>query len=365
MRKTTILALILLTLARAGSFAQEQPGENAGRERTNGFLVLPIVFYTPETRIAGGALLNYYFREESTKPNSRLSSIVPSVIYTQNDQVMGDLLCNLYLFDNMYHWNGYFGYARFPGKFYGIGNDSRKEDEEGYTSRSVNLRVNFQRRVYTGLSVGLRFELEQLSVLDRAIDGRLASGIIAGSRGGRASGLGVAAEWDTRDNPFAPSMGEYYQVSVVRFGGFMAGDYAYTRADIDLRSYCVSDHADVFAVQTLASLSSGTPPFSMLPKLGGQSILRGFYEGRFRDRNLIALQAEYRVPLWWRFNVAGFAECGEVAADMDRFSLAGLKYSYGAGLRYAINPEERLFIRMDFGMSSESSGLYITIGEAF
>jgi len=40
--------------------------------------------------------------------------------------------------------------------------------------------------------------------------------------------------------------------------------------------------------------------------LDGDEYLRGYYLGRFRDRNLSFVQLEFRSVVFWRFGVAAF-----------------------------------------------------------
>ena len=41
------------------------------------------------------------------------------------------------------------------------------------------------------------------------------------------------------------------------------------------------------------------------------------------------------------------------------------KYAYGAGLRFRLTKRDRLNLRADYGVAAESSGFYLTLGEAF
>jgi len=100
--------------------------------------------------------------------------------------------------------------------------------------------------------------------------------------------------------------------------------------------------------------------------LGGAEIMRGYYLGRYRDKNMLVLQAEYRwAPIFWRFGLAAFAALGDVAETLDRFNLGRFKTTYGLGLRFVIDPKQRLHLRLDFGFGKETSGVYFTAGEAF
>lgn len=99
--------------------------------------------------------------------------------------------------------------------------------------------------------------------------------------------------------------------------------------------------------------------------MGGESIMRGYYQGRFSDRALLAAQAEYRLPLWWNFGGNVFVSVGEVAKAADKFEINNFKYSFGGGLRYFMDKNERMVIRLDLGFNEEGSNLYIGINEAF
>jgi hypothetical protein len=100
--------------------------------------------------------------------------------------------------------------------------------------------------------------------------------------------------------------------------------------------------------------------------LGGESGLRGYYLGRYRDNGLVCVQVEYRwVPVFWRLGLAGFVGLGEVADRPDHFTVEGLKPAGGLGLRLVPDAAARLHVRLDFAFGERSSGIYQTAGEAF
>ncbi len=94
--------------------------------------------------------------------------------------------------------------------------------------------------------------------------------------------------------------------------------------------------------------------------------MRGYFNGRYRDSKLMAIQAEYRFPLKGRFGAAAFAGTGRVGHVFSDFALSGFKPSVGAGLRYAILKHERLNLRFDVGFGNFNSvNYYLMLGEAF
>ena len=93
--------------------------------------------------------------------------------------------------------------------------------------------------------------------------------------------------------------------------------------------------------------------------------MRGYYEGRFRDSNLLAGQLEYRTHLWRRFGFIAFAGLGEVAGEFQNLRLDALKPSVGIGLRFLFSKEEKVNLRADIGFGQNTSGIYFGVEEAF
>ena len=93
--------------------------------------------------------------------------------------------------------------------------------------------------------------------------------------------------------------------------------------------------------------------------------MRGYYEGRYRDRQYVMTQLEYRFPIWKGFRGAVFAGAGDVADELSHFSRPEFKHSLGGGLRYVLIPKEQISLRVDVGYGAGSDALYIGVNEAF
>jgi outer membrane protein assembly factor BamA len=150
------------------------------------------------------------------------------------------------------------------------------------------------------------------------------------------------------------------------FGRTIGSDFAFNRFSLDLRKYIRFSYSRCLALQTTFLFQSGDPPFWRMGLLGGSAEMRGYYLGRYRDRNMINLQAEYRwVPVLWRLGLVAFAGLGDVASTLGGFDLGSFKLAYGLGLRFVFDPKQRLHLRLDFGFGKGTSGVYFTAGEAF
>jgi outer membrane protein assembly factor BamA len=330
--------------------------------RRSSLLPLPVIFYTPETRWAGGvAALHAYRRSVDERPVTTAATL----IRTQNGQTMSAVSTDAYLRDGRYHVSVNAGYSRFPSDFYGIGNGTPEGAAEEYTPSSLALEGLAERRVAPALYAGLGGEISRVRILKMEPGRTLEAGTLAGSEGGRLAGVAGVVTYDSRDNTISARSGSYARVLVRHYEESIGSDFGFTRADVDVRRFrtIVGDHA--VSVQGVWSGTTGEVPFYRLPELGGQNLLRGLYQGRYRDRQLIAVQAEYRTPQWRRLGGAVFAGAGQVADGVDGLALSNTHFAGGAGLRVILNRQERMALRLDYGMGGGDSGLYITVGEAF
>jgi hypothetical protein len=66
-----------------------------------------------------------------------------------------------------------------------------------------------------------------------------------------------------------------------------------------------------------------------------------------------------------RVGMVGFASMGEVAPTAGRFELDGFHYAYGGGVRVMLSKEEKLNLRVDYGVGKRSNAFTVQLREAF
>ncbi|MCX6561588.1 MAG: BamA/TamA family outer membrane protein [Candidatus Aminicenantes bacterium] len=355
-----ILAWAVLAAVLPLSLRAAEDTKPTAAKRT--ILVMPLAYYTPETRLAGGigGILAYRPASEGKQP--RPTSIQFSAVITQNDQFTLQMKPEIYLGREDWVLTGSLEWSRFPNEFFGLGNETLEAAGELITPRQLLAEFQVQRRLFPGRQIyaGLMGVIENYRFLAFAPEGPLASGDILGSQGGTLAGLGIIAKTDDRDNVFVPRRGRFWQISAVFFGG----DYRFSRFKADLRSYLPFAASAVLGFQMKLEAVSGDVPFMAMPKMGGDSLMRGYLTGRYRDRVFAGFQAEARLPLSGRFSAVAFAGLGQVAGRLGALSAAGFKPSVGGGLRCRVSSEGNT-IRIDFGLGRGSSGFYVTANEAF
>ena len=356
-----------LVVCQPSSPAGQQAGEDGAAGKTGSFVIMPIVYYSPETRWAGGIGGIWTFRPKGTAPRSRPSALSFVAYYTQNKQYMIAAKPEIYLANEAYFIAGNLEISRYPGRFYGIGSETPDSNREDFTPYQVSLEASVWRKVVPrpGLYAGIvyNFDHYRFTAFDPA--GRLASGGVPGSGGGTASGLGVQFRWDDRDNVFTPRRGRQFSFSASLYHSLFGSDYHYTKIQLDLRQFFPLFKSHALAVQGIVRTTAGTVPFVALPKIGSDSVMRGYYNGRYRDKTMAAVQAEYRFPVWWRFGLVAFGGFGDVASDLSHLAPGRFKFSGGGGIRFKVDPKEGVVIRLDVGFGKSVSGMYLTAGEAF
>jgi outer membrane protein assembly factor BamA len=362
------VAAVLLILAAQptlGSSAVQEKSLEKAPQKASGFNILPVLFYTPETKLAFGLGAIYYFRLTEDPEVKRPSNISALLIYTQRKQFSIKLNPDFYLRGNT-HIQSELSLAKYPDKFFGVGSATPAEAEEDFTSKYVRLKVEALQPVYRKLNLGFQYIFDDTQIVEVEEGGELQTGDFAGREGGRASGLGYLMTWDSRDSIFFATSGSFHQFSATFFGRGLGSEFAFGRYFFDLRKYVRFSLAHSLALQSRMLFHTGTVPFWRLALLGGEEMMRGYYLGRYRDHNMISFQAEYRwLPAIWRIGVVGFAGIGDVADTIAHFDLGAFKYSYGFGLRFILNPEQKINLRLDFGFGKGTSGIYFTAGEAF
>jgi outer membrane protein assembly factor BamA len=115
--------------------------------------------------------------------------------------------------------------------------------------------------------------------------------------------------------------------------------YNFTAINADFRGYRPISKRDVLALHLTGNFSTGNVPFNQLALMGGEIMMRGYYYGRYRDKNMVAGQAEYRIlPFSFskRIGAVVFAGTAVVAPSIGSLRFDNLKIAAGAGLRYLL-----------------------------
>jgi outer membrane protein assembly factor BamA len=210
------------------------------------------------------------------------------------------------------------------------------------------------------------------------------AGKLVGCAGGREHLLRFAVSFDTRDFEPDPNRGVFVEVAVDAATVALGSEYDYLRLLAAARGYWspFAGRADLVlaARGVLQMQTDGTPFFSLnaLPftedfrtGLGGHRTLRGYRQDRFVGPTMALVNGEIRWT-FTRFTLARqklaliavpFVDAGRAFDGARSLTARDWRVGYGAALRVSWNLAT--IGTIDYGRSSEDTGLYVNFGHMF
>ena len=331
------------------------------------FMTYPTLAYSPETRWEIGFSSLYIYSAKRDLLN-RLSEVKAFTFYTLENQYGIWLDHMLYTDKNTWFFLGRARYQSFPLLYFGIGPDSQSERISLIDGNYSLFRERFLRAVIPSLYVGLELDYQRLSSVkykDVTPNHQQPS---VGANGSTNLGLGLGILYDNIHNALNPRKGIYSEWVVLNYNRSFGSDFNFTSYITDNRFYVPVKKNTVLAAQLYGQFTLGNAPFNMLSLMGGESLMRGYYLGRYRDKNLIAGQLEYRIlPFKFsrRWGASAFMAAGQVYDENETFQFKNLLPTGGLGLRFLVFPEKDIYTRIDVAFTEEGRGIYFFIGEAF
>lgn len=258
----------------------------------------------------------------------------------------------------------------FPDEdFFGLGAESQRQNHSTFALRNTIGGVVGGVRLNRWLSVGGRVEHLAPRV------GRGAASDIPTTEArfseGQAPGLRqqpdfaryeVFADLNYSEPAGNPRNGGRYLVGYQFFDDRDLNRFGFRRLEVDLRQYIsLLRERRILALRAVASMSETDEgqeiPFYFQRTLGGPDDLRGSRRYRFRDRNLILLQAEYRWEVFTAMDAAVFYDAGTVAARRDELALSNLEHDYGFGVRFG--SDNGVFLRIEGAFGSRDGKHFV------
>ncbi|MDB5105934.1 MAG: outer membrane protein [Fibrobacteres bacterium] len=337
--------------------------------------LVPILISNAETGVQAGALVIRFLNPEDTA--NKPSTVGFAARVSQKAQVEVNLFPEWYLRNDLYHVTADLNYIRWPADFYGLGNgsDIPKDSADPYLAQGMNADVTVEREWFRNFSAG-----PQALVNYEDIDPRGSRGIltdtVAGRLGGFTSNLGAVITYDGRDAVYWTRRGAYLRAKAAWARGAWGSDFAYDSYCLQAKRFFPLFSTGALGLSAQLQMENGDVPFRELSTADGDHGMRGLVRGKYRDRHLLLLQGEYKSYLpdygwlshpWFRnrLGYAVFAEAGQVAHETGDFAWDGFRPDFGFGLRYAMNPANRMNIRVDIGFVDGSVAPAINIKEAF
>ena len=341
--------------------------------RKASFMPIPVFGYAQETGFEFGLGSIYSFYIDKADTTNRSSNFFGAASYSTKKTYNVTLRGDAWTKRNDYHFIGEMRFRNMPFNFYGIGNNTSHVDEDRLVQRMVKVQFDaekaFAKNTYTGISLGF----ENHKFTDKENGGIYNNSNLIDKDGGSVFFVGVSQSYDTRNSNNYPTKGFFgrvsYQYAPPIFGD---GNFTGSQIKVNIRNFWSLAPKVVLGVQGLYhTLQSSNTSFYLLPQMGNDEMMRGYYGGRYRDENLLAAQAEIRYRFMERLGMVVFGGAGKVFANEEKQLLKNFKPNYGIGGRYFFDPAKGLSVRLDYGVGEKrpnekrQSGFYISFAESF
>lgn len=323
---------------------------------------MPIIMYQPETSLILGGGTAITIRKQDDKNDGRPDNINGYAIYTLNNQVVINILPDFYFDKEKWELKGAVAYQKYPDTFYGFGNNTSEDDAEDFTTEDFMIQPWLLFRAYKDIRIGTMYNFKTTSVVKIEKNNPQNMRMIQGINGSILSGFGPVLDWDTRNNIFYPSEGSWFQFYYILYRSWLGSDFTYESYTVDIRHYLSLSNTKILAFQIFGTSLNGNIPFNEFARL---YYLRGIHGSRFRDRKTVSAQIEYRYSISKGWSGVAFSAIGDVMNRLNDYDISDVKYSVGLGLRFAVNPEEKINLRLDLGLSKYGLYPYFQLSEAF
>lgn len=353
-----ILKILFLLIILLGAGVYPLKAQLILADKEIDILPVPAIGYSPETKTYLGAVSLFTFRNRYDSI-TRSSNAKIEFNYTWNKQIILESDWNWFSPGEEWFSTGLVHYSKYPDLYYGIGFDTPSSNEVIFESKRFILDFNLFRNIKNNSFLGGGVNFTSYSNINF-------SPLDEVSIWADTSSFGLKGIYlhDSRNNILSPSSGKYF----VFTNSFNFGETFYFKTSADYRRYFnwEKNKSYVLAGRFYHESVLGDPPFYDYPMLGGDEYLRGYYLGRFRDKNLSFVQLEFRSVLFWRIGLAGFGGLAMIYDKINNIRYDSFKPNIGGGLRFLVDKNEKTSLRLDYALGAgKQSGFYISFGESF
>ncbi|GLS83281.1 BamA/TamA family outer membrane protein [Paraferrimonas haliotis] len=380
LRHCLIIGLILTSVSAAASHNAPEPLSNEpswldefldklgadgefDADKLIDFSFLPGPFYNPEMQLGVGMSAVGLYQVDDN-PNTQLSSLVINALASTNGALGVSMNNKTFLNEDQQRFYLTMELFDVPDVYYGVGYDSNHQPNNrvDFDSRSARLNPMWLQRLFQYSFVGIGFDVDyeqgrNVTAINPDIDGSLVT------ESSTSVGVDLLINYDSRDNVLNPQQGRIAQLELGIYRTALGSDNNFNIIDLQYSRYIGLREQDVLAWQVRGRFSSGDVPWNQLSKLGGGHLLRGYTSGRYRDQQMLLMQAEYRHHLKGRHGMVYWLGGGVLADEVHHLTDSKVLPSVGLGYRFEVKP--RVNLRLDLAFGDGDSGFYFNVNEAF
>ena len=248
-----------------------------------------------------------------------------------------------------------------PSDFWGKGYENGRNDENKseYDRIKLQFKPSFLFRLNKSIFIGPVLDVEWVNAYGFSNETLL----FGEDKSIISTGLGLNFSYDTRDFVLNAYRGNYFRLEQMFYPSFFGNYYDFLSTDITYCAYRQVRKGGVLAYEFHSLFNYGDVPWTKLAQVGVQGRMRGYYEGRYRDRYIIETQLELRQHIKGRSGIAVWVGAANVFRNFEHIYLKQILPNYGIGYRWEF--KKRVNIRLDLGFTKDKPNFAFNINEAF
>jgi hypothetical protein len=311
--------------------------------------------------IQGGIIA--LFKTDRKDSTLRTSNLYLFGLYSQLHQYRISTGGDVFTKKEKYYLNGWYYYSYLPELYFGTGHNVSPDSSEFIDYRLWYMNTNVLRNVYKKWFAGFSYTYERLYNLNTLSNGIAVQENPTGMEAYSLSGLGLRVRYDSRDFIISATKGWYMDINYNFFRPGVGSSYNFDQLSFDARKFInlTPKKYNILAFNFLMKHSEGNVPFRYLSNITA----RGYHPNLYRDNSLISIQSEYRFRIWNWIGASLFGGISETAGAFDKMTFRFMKENYGGGLRFRVIKNHNMYLRIEYGMSSNSSNYYVSFYDAF
>jgi len=338
------------------------------------FSIIPYGGYTLSTGFVADISGNVGFYT-STDHNENYSIIAADLSYDSKTQKIFLTRSEIWADKNKYKLVSDLRLENYPTDTYGLGTFTTFAEDNDIDYNYLRIYETLLKRIgkdfYAGIGYNLdyHYDITVLGNQNNTVSDFEKYGQTAQST---SAGFNVDFLYDNRKNPLNP-LGGTYASFVFRENSTVLGSNAnWQSLQFDFRKYfkLSTTSNNIFAIWSIMAFTSGYVPYLDLPATGGDMYNnsgRGYAVGRFRGKNELYLEGEYRFGITRNglLSAVIFAN-GESFSELQSNSFLRIAPAGGTGFRIKLNKHSNSNICIDYGVGTGGSrGFFVNLGEVF
>jgi len=355
------------------TYAQQKEIDSVFDESSRTFLPIPLIIKNPTLETAFGGVGMYFFKfnkEDKASPPSMANLLG---LYSTNKSYVLIASSRLYWDENKNRATFIAGPIRINHDFV-YENDKGEDLHLVYSELRSIISAEYSRRIFKDFYLGVlylgtktKYKFDQGTDEENDFteeffkENDITDNFI--------SSIGLNISFDNQDYVYNPTKGLMFSIRPKLNREWLGSDNDYVDTDFTAAYFIPLAVGQVLGFSLAGGIATGDVPFDGYQSYGARNNLRGYPTGKYRGRNMVALQAEYRRNIYNRWGAVAFAGTGSVWGNEDNgeeaFERTWLP-SLGLGVRYMVSKEKRINLRLDFATGVDGNqGVYFGIMEAF